>query len=107
MLQECLMSDCQRKFSMENFWKETVLIVVKRNATKTPLKPRFWTNSESWEQAQAAQDRTEWRCSINKGATQFEAKRICEDKRKRKEGNQEPRDHQSEPTIMYYLQPTF
>ena len=39
--------------------------------------------TESWEQA--AQDRTKWRCLINKGASQFETKRICEAKRKRKE----------------------
>ena len=39
--------------------------------------------TESWEQA--AQDRTKWRCLINKGASQFEAKRICETERKRKE----------------------
>ena len=32
--------------------------------------------TESCEQA--AQDRTKWRCLINKGASQFEAKRICE-----------------------------
>ena len=37
---------------------------------------------ESWEQA--AQDRTKWRCLFNKGASQFEAKRICEAVRKRK-----------------------
>ena len=39
--------------------------------------------TESWEQA--AQDRTKWRCLINKGASQFEAKRICEAERKPKE----------------------
>ena len=39
--------------------------------------------TESWEQA--AQDRTKWHCLINKGASQFEAKRICEAERKRKE----------------------
>ena len=38
MLQECLISDCQRKFSIENFK------VVKRNATQTPLKPRLRTS---------------------------------------------------------------
>ena len=38
---------------------------------------------ESWEQV--AQDRTKWRCLINKGASQFEEKRICEAERKRKE----------------------
>ena len=41
------------------------------------------TPTESLEQA--AQDRTKWRCPINKGASQFEAKRICEAERKRKE----------------------
>ena len=39
--------------------------------------------TESWEQA--AQGRTKWGCLINKGAAQFEAKRICEAERKRKE----------------------
>ena len=39
--------------------------------------------TESWEQA--AQDRTKLRCLINKGASHFEAKRICETERKRKE----------------------
>ena len=41
MSQECLMSGCQRKFSMENCKKESAHKVAKRNATKTPLKPRF------------------------------------------------------------------
>ena len=41
MLQECLISDCKRKFSMENFKKESAIKVAKRNATKTPLKPRL------------------------------------------------------------------
>ena len=39
MSQECLMSDCQRRFSMENCKKETAHKVAKRNATKTHLKP--------------------------------------------------------------------
>ena len=38
MSQECLMSGCQRKFSMENCKKESAHKVAKRNATKTPLK---------------------------------------------------------------------
>ena len=41
MSQECLMRGCQRKFSMENFKKESAHKVAKRNATKTPLKPRL------------------------------------------------------------------
>ena len=43
----------------------------------------FNISTESWEQA--AQDRTQWRFLSNKGASQFEAKRICEAERKRKE----------------------
>ena len=39
--------------------------------------------TDSWEQA--AQDRTKWRCLINKGAAQFETKIICEVERKHKE----------------------
>ena len=35
------MSGCQRKFSMENCKKESAHKVAKRNATKTPLKPRL------------------------------------------------------------------
>ena len=49
---------------------------------KASLKD-FNIPTESWEQA--AQDLTKWRCLINKGASQFEAKRICEAERKRKE----------------------
>ena len=41
MSQECLMSGCQRKFSMENCKKESAHKVAKRNATKTPIKPRL------------------------------------------------------------------
>ena len=41
MSQECLMSGCQRKISKENCKKESAHKVAKRNATKTPLKPRL------------------------------------------------------------------
>ena len=41
MLQECLMSGCQRKPSIEDFRKESTLKVAKRYATKTPLKPHL------------------------------------------------------------------
>ena len=41
MSQECLMSGCLRKFSMENCKKESAHKVAKRNASKTPLKPRL------------------------------------------------------------------
>ena len=41
MSQEYLMSGGQRKFSLENCKKESAHKVAKRNATKTPLKPRL------------------------------------------------------------------
>ena len=41
MLQERLMSDYQRKFSMENCRKKSAHKVAKRNATKTSLNPRL------------------------------------------------------------------
>ena len=41
MSQECLMSGCQRQFSMENCKKESAHNVAKRSTTKTPLKPRL------------------------------------------------------------------
>ena len=70
---------------MENCRKESAHKVAKRSASKTHLKPHLTTSisTDSWEQA--AQDQTKWRCLINKGATQFELKRICEAERKRKE----------------------
>ena len=85
MSQECLMSGCQRKFSMENCkGKRSQGGQKKRykDTLKASLKD-FNISTESWEQA--AQDRTMWRCLINKGTFQFEAKRICEAERKRKE----------------------
>ena len=53
-----------------------------KDTLKASLKD-FNIPIESWEQV--AQDRTKWRRLINKGASQFEAKRICEAERKRKE----------------------
>ena len=53
-----------------------------KDTLKASLKD-FNIPIESWEQA--AHDRTKWRCLINKGASQFEEKRICEAERKRKE----------------------
>ena len=53
-----------------------------KDTLKASLKD-FNIPTESWERA--AQERTNIRCLINKGASQFEAKRICEAERKRKE----------------------
>ena len=46
----------------------------------------FNITTESWEQA--AQVRTKWRCLINKGAAQFESKRVYETERKRKQSKE-------------------
>ena len=45
-----------------------------KDTLKASLKD-FNIPTESLDQA--AQDRTKWRCLINKGAAQFESKRIC------------------------------
>ena len=53
-----------------------------KDTLKALLKD-FNIPTESWEKV--AQDRTKWHCFINQGVSQFEAKRICEAERKRKE----------------------
>ena len=53
-----------------------------KDTLKASLKD-FNIPTESWEQA--AQDGTKWRWLINKGAAQFESKRICEAERNYKE----------------------
>ena len=75
MSQECLMSGCQRNVTMENCKKESAYNVAKKKRYKDTLKVSlkdFNIPTESWEQA--AQDRTKWRCLINKGASQLEEK---------------------------------
>ena len=62
MLQECLMSGCQRKFYMENCKKESAHKRYK-DTLKASLKD-FNIPTESWEQA--AQDRTKWVASSAK-----------------------------------------
>ena len=46
---------------------------------------------DSWEQA--AQDRTKWRCLINKGASQSEERESVKLKGSVKKGKQEPKNH--------------
>ena len=75
-----------KKFSMDNCKKESAHKVAKKKRYKDTLKASlkdFNIPTESWEQA--AQDLTKWHCLINKGASKFEAKGICEAERKRKE----------------------
>ena len=94
MLQECLMSGCQRKFSMENCRKESAHKVTKRNATKTPLKPRLrisvsqlsiWTRLLRIEQSGVA--------SLTKELHNLNRRESLKLKGGLKKGKQEPRDH--------------
>ena len=91
MSQECLISGCQKSLYPELIYLSSIEEgkrsqggQTKRcnDTLKASLKG-FNIPTESWEQA--AQDRTKWRCLINKGASQFEAISICEAERKRKE----------------------
>ena len=62
-----------------------------KDTLKASLKD-FNISTETWEQA--AQDRTKWRCLINKGASQFEKKReSVKLKGSVKKGKQEPKNH--------------
>ena len=94
MLQECVMSDCQRKISMGNFRKESALDLVKRNDTKTPLKPRLRTSIfqlspgsrlHSIEQSGIA--------SSTKEPHSLKQRESVKLKESAKNGKQEPRDH--------------
>ena len=94
MSQECLMSGCQRKFSMENCKKKSAQKVAQRNTTKTHLKPRLRISIFQLspgnrllriEQSGVAPS--------TKVPPKFEAKRICEAERKRKERRARARDH--------------
>ena len=63
-----------------NFRKERALKLVKRNTAKAHFKfTEEFLYSESWEKT--AQDRTELRCLIGKGAAQYEARRSCKDEK--------------------------
>ena len=86
ILQECLVSDYKRKVSMENFKKESApggQTKRCKDTLKASLKD-FNILIESWEQAVHGY-RAKLRCLIGQGAAQYEAKRVCEAERKRKE----------------------
>ena len=94
MLQECLMSSCQRKFSMENCRKESAHKVAKRKTTKTPLKPRLrisifqlspWNRLHRIEQSGAA--------SSTKELHNLNQRESVKLKENLKNGKQEPRIH--------------
>ena len=94
MSQACLMSGCQRKFSMKNCKKESAHKVAKRNAAKTPLKPRlrtsiFQLSPGNWllriEQSGVA--------SSTKVPPNLKQRESVKLKGRVKKGKQEPRDH--------------
>ena len=94
MSQECLMSGCLRKFSMENCKKESANKVAKRNDTKTPLKPRLrilifqlspWNRLLRIEQSGVA--------SSTKTLSNLKQRESVKLKGSVKKGKQEPRDH--------------
>ena len=75
MLQECLMSNYQTKFSMENFRKESTLKMAKRNATLKASRKDFNISTEPGNRLH----RNEQSGVV---APHYEAKRICEAERK-------------------------
>ena len=94
------------QFSMENFKKESAYKVEKKQRYKDTFKASlkdFNIPTESWEQA--AQDRTKWRCLINKGASQFEAERKCKEWKARAKGPSSARLGTVRIHLLY-LQPT-
>ena len=94
MSQECLMSGCQRKFSMENCKKESAHKVAKRNATKTPLKPRLRISifqlSPGNRLLRIEQSGVASSTKVPPILKQRESVKL---KRSVKKGKQEPRDH--------------
>ena len=94
MLQGCLLSDCQRKFSMENFRKKSALNVAKTNATKTPLKPclRISTFQLSHENRLHRIEQSGV-ASSTKELYSLKQRKSVEQKESAKNGKQELRDH--------------
>ena len=82
MLQECLMSEHQTRFSMENFRNGTALNVANRNATKTPLKPR--TKISIFQLGTG--------CTVNEQLS-MQQREYVRLKGSANNANQEPRDH--------------
>ena len=91
MSHECLMSGCQRKFSMENCKKESAHKVAKRNATKTPLKPRLiFQLSPGNRLLRIEQSGVASSTKVPPNLKQKESVKL---KGSVKKGKQEPRDH--------------
>ena len=111
MSQECLMSGCQRKFSMENCKKESAHKVAKRNATKIPLKPRLRISifqlSPGNRLLRIEQSGVASSTKVPPNLKQRESVKL---KGSEKNGKQKPRDHfqtQQSPNSLAYLQGQF
>ena len=76
MLQECLMSDCKRKFYMENYRIESAHKGAKRNATKTPLKHLLRISTFQLSPANMLHRIEQSSVASSTKELQFEAKRI-------------------------------
>ena len=107
MLQECLMSGCQRKFSMENFRKESALKVAKRNATKTLLKPHLRISIFHLSPGNRLHRIEESAVALS--TNELHSLKQREYVQQTENGKQEPRDILRLSTVrvyMLYLQPT-
>ena len=71
-----------------------------KDTLKASLKD-FNIPTESWEQA--AQDRTKWRCLINKGASKFEAKRESVKRKERKARAKGPSSDSTQSEFTYSI----
>ena len=94
MSQGCLMSGCQRKFSMENCKKESAHKVAKRNATKTPFKSHLRISifqlSPGNRMLRIEQSGVASSTKVPPNLKQRESVKL---KGSVKKGKQEPRDH--------------
>ena len=94
MSQECLMSGFQRNFSMENCKKESAHKVAKRNATKTPLKPRLRISIFRLSLGnRLLRNKQSGVASSTKVPPNLKQKEYVKLKGRVKKGKQEPRDH--------------
>ena len=102
MLQECLMSGCQRKFSMENCRKESAHKVVKTNAKKTPLKPRLRISIFQLSPGNRLRriEQNGVASSTKKPHNLLNQRESVKLKGSVKKGKQEPRDHHQTSLVM-------
>ena len=88
IFQECLMSDFQRKSSMENYRRESALKVARRNATKTASKPLGRILTYQWglgNRLHRSNQSREVSSTKKQLSMKKKKKRICEAERKLRE----------------------